>query len=75
VCLPLQALHPFKNIREIFLLYKDICKYPLGECQGLKWLGLRVLPGIFFFNKKEVPNKLKCKNITHMVPFSKVGSL
>jgi len=27
------------------------------------WLGLRVLPWIFFFkfNKKEVPNKLKCK--------------
>jgi hypothetical protein len=64
-CLPLQAFHSFQNTREIFMLYKGICKYPLGECQGLK------------FQKRplEVPNKLKCKNITHMVPFSNVSIL
>jgi hypothetical protein len=56
-CLPLQAFYYFQD--EIFMLCKDICEYPLSECWGFKlkkqpWFGLRVLPWIFFDNKKKV---------------------
>jgi hypothetical protein len=36
-CLLLQAFHSFQNNPEIFMLYKDICRYPLGECHCLKF--------------------------------------